>query len=81
MCNGRRLQQSLCTFGRTPSHALNPPPMQYSVVLLVGAAVAFFVFHYASKLRHNIAAAKRSGLPYIVCRKFLTGGLDVYVKY
>ncbi|UZP35738.1 hypothetical protein NXS19_003554 [Fusarium pseudograminearum] len=37
-----------------------------TVLLLVGAAILFAAYKYASGLRSNIEAAKKSGLPYIV---------------
>ncbi|KAH7148802.1 cytochrome P450 [Dactylonectria macrodidyma] len=37
-----------------------------SVLALTGIITAFSTYSYISKLRHNIAEAKRSGLPYIV---------------
>ncbi|KPM43107.1 hypothetical protein AK830_g3449 [Neonectria ditissima] len=37
-----------------------------SVLAFVGLVVAFVAYSCVSKLRHNIAEAKRSGLPYIV---------------
>ena len=43
--------------------------MVSSIVLLLGAAVAYGIFATVSGLSRNIAAAKRSGLPYYVIRK------------
>lgn len=40
-----------------------------SVLILIGAALAYAVYIYISSLRQNIAEAKRSGLPYIIARK------------
>ncbi|KAM6528335.1 hypothetical protein FALCPG4_009322 [Fusarium falciforme] len=37
-----------------------------SVLILIGAALAYAVYTYISNLRQNIAEAKRSGLPYII---------------
>lgn len=37
-----------------------------TILLLLGAAVIYFVFNIVSGLRVNIAAAKRSGFPYFV---------------
>ncbi|UNI15718.1 hypothetical protein JDV02_002224 [Purpureocillium takamizusanense] len=36
------------------------------LLLLVGGSIVYWVCHYALSLRHNIAEAKRSGLPYVV---------------
>ena len=43
--------------------------MVSSVLLLLGAVVAYGLFTTVSGLLKNIAAAKRSGLPYYVIRK------------
>ena len=40
-----------------------------TLVLGIGAAVVLFLFKLASGLKTNIAAAKKSGLPYIIARK------------
>lgn len=41
-----------------------------SSLLLLGAAVVLYsVFSYASGLRTNIVAARKTGLPYIVLRE------------
>lgn len=40
-----------------------------SLLIAAGATVAYGLYWYISHLRHNIAEAKRSGLPYIVARK------------
>ncbi|KAF5011519.1 hypothetical protein FDECE_2373 [Fusarium decemcellulare] len=37
-----------------------------TILLLIGVALAYAVYTYISNLRHNIAEAKRSGLPYII---------------
>jgi hypothetical protein len=37
-----------------------------TLVLGIGAAVVLFLFKLASGLKTNIAAAKKSGLPYII---------------
>jgi hypothetical protein len=37
-----------------------------TVLVLVSTAVLYAVYKYASGLRNNIEAAKKSGLPYIV---------------
>lgn len=39
-----------------------------SLVLLATVAVAYFVYWCISGLRHNIAQAKKSDLPYIIAR-------------
>lgn len=43
-----------------------------SMLALIGLVLAYSIYSYVSKLRYNIAEAKRSGLPYIVARKPLT---------
>ncbi|KAF3058280.1 putative cytochrome p450 protein [Daldinia childiae] len=40
--------------------------MVSTILLLLGAAVIYFIFNTVSGLRANIAAAKRSGFPYFV---------------
>ena len=45
--------------------------MVSSVVMLLGAAVAYGLFTIISGLWKNVAAAKRSGLPYYVIRKLV----------
>lgn len=45
--------------------------MVSSIFLLFVAAIAFGLFSIVSGLRKNIAAAKRTGLPYYVIRKLL----------
>lgn len=45
--------------------------MVSSILLLFGAAIAYTLFTLISNLRKNIAAAKRTGLPYYVIRKKL----------
>ncbi|KAI0386865.1 cytochrome P450 [Hypomontagnella monticulosa] len=37
-----------------------------TILLLLGAAISYCIFSIVSGLRHNIASAKRSGLPYFV---------------
>jgi hypothetical protein len=39
--------------------------------LAIGAVVVFGVFYFAAGLRRNIAAAKASGLPYVIGRMSL----------
>ncbi|KAI1091330.1 cytochrome P450 [Rostrohypoxylon terebratum] len=41
-------------------------PMVSTIFLLLGAAISYCIFNIASGLRTNIAAAKRSGLPYYI---------------
>lgn len=41
-----------------------------SILALIGITVVYSVYRYVSGLRHNIAEAKRSGLPYIVARRY-----------
>lgn len=43
--------------------------MLSSILLLFGAAIAYGIYSVVSGLRKNIAAAKRTGLPYYVIRK------------
>lgn len=43
--------------------------MASSVVLALCAILGYFVYSNLSGLRKNIAAAKRSGLPYMIARK------------
>jgi hypothetical protein len=45
--------------------------MMPSPLLLVGAALFLFISRNIYRLRQNIAAAKSSGVPYIVSRKYL----------
>jgi hypothetical protein len=39
-----------------------------TILILIGAAILYAVYQYASGLWSNIEAAKKSGLPYIVAR-------------
>jgi hypothetical protein len=40
-----------------------------TIILLGLTAVSYLVYTYISGLQRNIAAAKKSGLPYIVARE------------
>jgi hypothetical protein len=51
---------------------LRPATMIQSVAVLIAAAVAYGAYSAASSLRANIAAARRSGLYYLVTRAFHT---------
>jgi hypothetical protein len=43
--------------------------MVSTLLVVVGAAVAYWVFNVLSALRRNVAAAKKTGLPYYLARK------------
>lgn len=42
--------------------------MMQTLLLVVGASVAYGLYRYVSNLRHNITEAKRSGFNYVVVR-------------
>lgn len=50
--------------------------MASAVLGAVGLLVAYLAFRYLSSFRRNLAAAKRSGLPYIVTRTSPSPSMD-----
>lgn len=46
--------------------------MLSALYALAGAVLAYGALSYLNGLRYHIAAARRSGLPYVVTRKSLT---------
>lgn len=44
--------------------------MASKILMLVGAAVAFCVFSTINGLRTNLRKARKTGLPYIIVRKY-----------
>jgi zinc transporter ZupT len=61
-------------FGGEATELINGA-MVSSLSLLVGAVVAWFVYTTATGLASNIAKARKSGIPYIIVRKFQPGYL------
>lgn len=46
--------------------------MVSTVLVVAGAAVAYWVFNVLSSLQRNVTAAKKSGLPYYITRRLTT---------